>query len=603
MTVTRRAGGGSRRSETPGIDARSSRPAELALGKEVQRDTETTVGRQAREALRQSEEKLRLIVESVADAIVTIDAESRIVAANGAAERLFGYPVPDLLRQPLTILMPESLRAAHTTAFRRYVESGQRRIPWANVRVRGRHRSGREIPLELSFGEFRLGTETLYTGIIRDVSERVREEAQLRRSAAERRTLEKLAELTARADAGLMLEDVLEHIFEGFRAIVPYDRIGCALVDGEGKTVRSIWSRSSSPVVRIPVGYSAPLEQSSLEQVFDSGHPRILNDLEAYLDEHPDSENTRRILAEGMRSNLTCPLIAMGRRVGFLFFSSRRPGTFSEAHIASIERIVEHLALIVEKGRLVQQLSDANREIEKRNRLLARIFGRYTSNDIVSHLLEEPRALEMGGENRRVTMLFADLCRFTPLCDEVGPQRVVSMLNIWFGAMTDLVIDHGGTIDEILGDSILVVFGAPVALEDHAHRALACAVAMQRAMPDVNRKLSRESLRTMEMSIAVHTGEVVVGNIGSARRAKYGMVGSAVNLVTRMEGYAAGGEILCSQDTLAEVGDVVDVDHVVMVAPKGRNDPVATASVRGLRVQPAGVGGEPARRAEARGAR
>jgi adenylate cyclase len=341
--------------------------------------------------------------------------------------------------------------------------------------------------------------------------------------------------------------------------------------------------RSKLPGVEIPVGYSARLEGSSLQAVLESGRPRILNDLEAYLREHPDSENTRLIVAEGMRSSLTCPLIAMGKPVGFLFFSSTTPHTYGDVHVELYLRIAEHLSVIIEKSRLYRQVVAAKREVEAQNRLIAKVFGRYTSDAIVSRLLESPEALKMGGETRKVTVLFADLCGFTPLCTEIDPQQVVRLLNIHFGAMTDIIMSHGGTIDEFLGDAILAIFGAPILAEDDAQRALVCAIAMQHAMEGVNRQLSDEDLPTLQMGIAVHTGEVVAGNIGSQRRAKYGIVGSTVNLVTRIEEFTSGGQILCSADTLREVGDLLDFDERMEIPGKGGTEPVQAVSVRRLR--------------------
>jgi adenylate cyclase len=149
--------------------------------------------------------------------------------------------------------------------------------------------------------------------------------------------------------------------------------------------------------------------------------------------------------------------------------------------------------------------------------------------------------------------------------------------------MAEVITSHGGTIDEFLGDAVLAIFGAPILAEDDAQRALACAVAMQHAMEGVNRQLSDEGLPTLQMGIAVHTGEVVVGNIGSHRRAKYGIVGSVVNQVTRIEEFTSGGQILCSVDTLREVGDLVDFDESAKIPGKGGTESVQVVSVRRLR--------------------
>src|SRR5690606_29972423 len=120
--------------------------------------------------------------------------------------------------------------------------------------------------------------------------------------------------------------------------LIPYNRIGFALIEDDGQTVRACWARSDQPAVQLGQGYSAPLASSSLEAIMTSGQPRILNDLESYLGAKPGSEATRMIVGEGLRASLTCPLIANGAPVGFIFFSSIRPHIYEEAHVELFQR-------------------------------------------------------------------------------------------------------------------------------------------------------------------------------------------------------------------------------------------------------------------------
>jgi signal transduction histidine kinase len=179
--------------------------------------------------------------------------------------------------------------------------------------------------------------------------------------------LKTLAQVTEEINEGLVLRDVLDHVFESFRPIIPYDRIGFSLLEEDGKVVRAVWARSDAPLMKITAGYSAPIEGSSLKQVILTGKPRILNDLEQYLRDHPQSESTRFIVEEGMRSSLTCPLLAKGKKIGFMFFSSMKPGTYKSAHVELFQQIAGELALIVEKSRLYQELLELN---ETKNQLL-----------------------------------------------------------------------------------------------------------------------------------------------------------------------------------------------------------------------------------------
>ena len=116
--------------------------------------------------------------------------------------------------------------------------------------------------------------------------------------------------------------------------------------------------------------------------------------------------------------------------------------------------------------------------------------------------------------------------------------------------MTDIILEHGGTIDEFLGDAVLAAFGAPSDMKDHAERAVTCAIAMQAAMDEINRQNSADGLPQIEIAIALNTGEVVAGNIGSERRSKYGFVGHEVNVTSRIEDATLPNEILVSERTL-----------------------------------------------------
>jgi len=195
--------------------------------------------------------------------------------------------------------------------------------------------------------------------------------------------VQELVAITEQINAGLILDDILDHVFESFRTLIPYDRIGLALLDDDGKMVRSHWARSDAPTIRIKKGYAAPLEGSSLETILRTGRPRILNNLREYLAEHPGSESTRLIVEEGMLSSLTCPLIAMGKPVGFIFFSSMRSSTYKDIHSDVFRRIAGQLSLIVEKGRLYQQLVELNQVKNK-------VMG------VVAHDLRNPLSVIKG---------------------------------------------------------------------------------------------------------------------------------------------------------------------------------------------------------------
>lgn len=213
---------------------------------------------------------------------------------------------------------------------------------------------------------------------------------------------------------------------------------------------------------------------------------------------------------------------------------------------------------------------------------IRKTFGRYLNDQIVANLLENPEGLKLGGERRKITILTSDIRGFTAESERLSPEKVITIINLYLGYMADVITKYQGTIDEFMGDGILVLFGAPTASEDDAKRAVACAVAMQLAMTAVNEKMKELGLPPLAMGIGVNTGEVVVGNIGSDKRCKYGVVGNQVNLTYRIESYTTGGQIFISESTLKELGSIVRIDSQKKVQPKGVKEPITIYEVGGI---------------------
>ncbi|MBZ5709065.1 adenylate/guanylate cyclase domain-containing protein [Nannocystis pusilla] len=230
----------------------------------------------------------------------------------------------------------------------------------------------------------------------------------------------------------------------------------------------------------------------------------------------------------------------------------------------------------------IEQVEALVVELELRNAFIRQVFGRHVTDEVVNTLLASPEGRQLGGERRTLTILISDLRGFSTLCEGLGPEQVVAILNIYLGAMADVIGEYRGSINEFIGDAILAVFGAPVPQEDHPERAVACAIAMQRAMGRVNAELAEHGLPALEMGIGVHTGEVVVGNIGSNRRAKYGVVGRHVNLTSRIESYTVGGQVLISGSAAEALGDRLRTRGSFEVRPKGVREPITIHDVTGV---------------------
>ena len=205
--------------------------------------------------------------------------------------------------------------------------------------------------------------------------------------------------------------------------------------------------------------------------------------------------------------------------------------------------------------------------LELQNKHVRSQFDRFVSKAVAGELLDNSKPSLAASEPRNVTVLMSDLRGFSLLGQDNPPALIVQLLNNYLEEMFLVIDDYGGTIDEVLGDAILVLFGAPLVRADHAEAAVACALAMQIAMEKVNQTNAQQGLPALEMGIGLCTGDVIAGTIGSKQRAKYGVVGSAVNLAARIESLSMGGEVLAAESTVraTDVPLRIDADHSVAV--------------------------------------
>ena len=235
-----------------------------------------------------------------------------------------------------------------------------------------------------------------------------------------------------------------------------------------------------------------------------------------------------------------------------------------------------------EVGRLTRAFNDMIEGLRQRD-FIRDTFGRYVSPEVAQELLASPEARRLGGEKREVTVLMSDLRGYTRFAELGDAADVMVVLNGVLARMTEVIIAHGGTINEFIGDAIFAIFGAPLAHPDHAERAAAAAIAMQRAMVEVNEAHAQRGLPRFEMGIGINTGEAVVGNIGSEQRAKYAVVGAAVNLAARVEACTVGGQILLSPHTYARLRELVEVGEPFPVEVKGIAEPLLLYELRAIR--------------------
>lgn len=272
----------------------------------------------------------------------------------------------------------------------------------------------------------------------------------------------KLHEISEEITAGLFLNDVLNRAYDSFSPVIPYNRMGCALLSDENKIATAYWGRTDAPNVRIRNGYSAPMAGSSLQTIIDTGQPRILNDLEAYLAEYPDSASTKLLVAEGMRSNLTCPLIAQGKPVGFLFFTSHKKNTYQNIHQAIFLKIAGQISILVEKSRLYQQVYELNQKLLFAQRELQiqathdSLTGIYNHGAIIKHL--EAQLARTKRHNQTLSVIMIDVDNFKRFNDTYGHLAGDAMLKFVAARMKECLREYD-YIGRYGGEEFLVVLG------------------------------------------------------------------------------------------------------------------------------------------------
>ena len=382
--------------------------------------------------------------------------------------------------------------------------------------------------------------------------------------------LQTLREITECMNAGQLLSEVMDDAFEILEKTVPYDRLGISLIDTDGMGndwVRLEWVRAQYEKLHLQIGHSAQLNASSLQESFFRQSPYFINDLESYVRENPNSTSAALLKKGGILSNLAYPFIVREKVIGFIVFSSCEPNTYRDLHIDIFAQIATQLALVIEKCRGYEQLC-------QRNDYIKQMFGRYVTEEIAELVLDNDGDPVLPGKRCKVTVLFSDLRNFTSLAETLSPELVVESLNIYFKAMTQVIVRYEGRVDNFIGDAILAVFGAPVSKFSDAGRAVACAIEMENQMLSINAELKSRNLPELSMGIGLNTGEVVAGNIGSELRAAYSVIGNPVNIASRVTSIASRGQILATESTFTEVQNIVEVGGDLKITIKGIHDPV-----------------------------
>lgn len=212
----------------------------------------------------------------------------------------------------------------------------------------------------------------------------------------------------------------------------------------------------------------------------------------------------------------------------------------------------------------------------RERRFVRRTFSQYMDETIVAHLLQHPELIQPGGQRKRVTVFFADIAGFTSIAERLSPEETALMLHGVLNAVSEEVIIHHGVIDKYIGDCVMAFWGAPLASEADGCNACQAALASQRALERVNAEFAVRGFGSISMRVGLHTGDAIVGNLGSDRLFDYTVVGDTVNLASRLEGANKffGTRVMVSEDTLRAAGDSFLSRELGLIAVKGKQQPV-----------------------------
>ena len=282
------------------------------------------------------------------------------------------------------------------------------------------------------------------------------------------------------------------------------------------------------------------------------------------------------IIMQGIRSTMTLPLLHANELLGIIHLDSLfTSNAFTEKDLQICTGMAAQAAISIQNARLATR-------IEKEAQTRAQI-SRLIPPSVVEQVLKGELTIEKGGRVTEVTMLFSDIRGFTTMSDGKPPQEIVNTLNEYFEVMVDVLFKYSGTLDKFVGDEIIGLFGAPIALDDAPFKAVSCAIAMLQALEEFNRTRASEGLAAIRIGVGINTGNVITGSIGSTRALQYTAIGDAMNVASRLVNVASSGEIIISEDTYKQVAGRVEATALPPVKVKGKAEALAVYRITGFR--------------------
>src|SRR3954464_2168674 len=374
-------------------------------------------------------------------------------------------------------------------------------------------------------------------------------------------------ELARAVGSELDLDKLLPKILDKAFELVGADRGVILLMDDKGEM--------SPQFVKTRSGKSDPnivLSKTVMAEVTNNKAAVLSSD--ATMDARFSGAHS--IIMQGIRSTMTLPLLYANELLGIMHLDSLfTSNAFTEKDLQVCTGMAQQAAISIQNARL------ANR-IEQEAQTRAQI-SRLIPASVVEQVIRGELKIEKGGRLSEVTMLFSDIRGFTTMSDGRPAQEIVNTLNEYFEVMVDILFKYTGTLDKFVGDEIIGLFGAPIAIDDAPFKAVSCAIAMLQALEEFNRTRAAENQAPIRIGIGINTGNVITGAIGSTRALQYTAMGDAMNVASRLVNVAASGEIIVSESTYKAVAGRVEATVLPPVKVKGKADELKVYRVTGLR--------------------
>ena len=373
--------------------------------------------------------------------------------------------------------------------------------------------------------------------------------------------LEVSKELSKQQELDRLLDKVVDFTFQ----IMNVDRVSILLLDGKSNELVPRISKSRTGDASAAKHVPQSIARKAVEE-----RVAILSD-NAAADERFKGKS---ILIQSVRSAMCTPLMGSDSKVLGILYVDNLTATHSFAD--------EDLEFLIAFGGLTavaienSQLSDRLR----REAVVVSNFQRYFAPNLASQIAQQEGEVALGGTKRPVVVFFSDIRGFTPMSETMNPDEIAGLLTDYFTEMVDIVFEHQGTLDKFMGDAIMALWGAPIAHEDDADRAMQCALDQLDTLEKMNAKWQEAGRQPLAIGIGINFGEVFAGNIGSNRRLEYTVIGDAVNTASRLCSSAGGNEILISEPFYKALKTPPNVEALEPIQVKGKTKKVPVYRVK-----------------------